>query len=100
MRCDKDCFNCKYDDCLYEDESIRVYSTITGQCKGFGERLRKVIKDNNLKQAELAYKVGITPATISQYIHGRTIPRGDHIVVICRELKISSDWLLGLEEKC
>lgn len=94
-RCNEDCFNCKFDDCVYE---TKTYHVVSGKCMGFGKRLKEAIKSEGLSQAEVSRRTGITEASICQYVHGRTYPRGDHIAVLCITLKCSADWLLGVKK--
>ena len=98
--CDQDCFNCKYEDCIYDEtdqkEYEEKYGALHGCCSGMGARLKRAIKANSINQAMLADRTGIAEPTISQYVHERICPKGDHIIILCKALGITSDWLLGI----
>ena len=61
-----------------------------------GDRIKLAIELRNMKQIDLAKKIGMTDVTICHYISGEREPRADAIVAICRALSISADWLLGM----
>lgn len=61
-----------------------------------GKRLEYALNSKGIKQCDFADKIGITEVTLSRYINGTRMPRADNIVLICRSLGISSDWLLGI----
>ena len=95
-QCKEDCLNCKLNKCIYEtSREVRPYHLVKSGVK-IGDRLKKVLKKKGMKQVELSKVTGITNAAITHYIKGHTLPRLDHVIVICRVLHISADWLLGL----
>lgn len=61
-----------------------------------GDRLKYSLKIRNMKQKEFAEKIGVTEVTISRYINNERQPNADMIILICRALGVSSDWLLGM----
>ena len=61
-----------------------------------GGRLKYAIKMRNLKQTEFAKQIAIADGTLSRFITDKRKPDADMIVLICKKLQISSDWLLGL----
>lgn len=61
-----------------------------------GEKLKTALFYHNMTQAELAQKIGVTEVSICRYCKSERDPKAETIVKICRVLKISSDWLLGL----
>ena len=61
-----------------------------------GDRLKYSLVIRNMKQREFAKKIGVTEVTISRYINNERQPNADMIILICRALGISSDWLLGM----
>jgi transcriptional regulator with XRE-family HTH domain len=61
-----------------------------------GDRLKYALEIRNMKQCDFAKKIGLTEVTMSRYINGTRKPKADTIVIICRTLGISSDWLLGM----
>lgn len=92
--CDEKCFTCEFDDCIYGDKG--KYTVLHGNCEGFGKRLKRAIDANNITQAILSRRTGIAEATITQYVHERACPRADYIIILCKELGVTSDWLLGI----
>lgn len=60
-----------------------------------GKKIEERIQELNMSQKELSEKVGVTEATISRYIKGDRIPRGDIIPKIALALNISADSLVG-----
>lgn len=64
----------------------------------FATRLKTVLDLRGMTQRELAEKTGITEVSISRYINGSRIPRGPQIAFISEVLKVTTDFLLGLED--
>ena len=98
-KCNKDCLNCELKACIYDVEDSYVNNIVRGETVGLNDRLRMILKKKRVRQKVLAKNTGITEPTISAYCRGTRNPRADHIVVICRELNISADWLLGMERE-
>ena len=65
----------------------------------FGRKLRKLRKDNNLTQTQLADKLEITKATVSAYETNAKYPSIEVLIKISNIFNVSSDYLLGLSEK-
>lgn len=65
----------------------------------FGRKLRKLRKDNNLTQKQLADKLEITKATVSAYETNTKYPSIEVLIKISNIFNVSSDYLLGLSEK-
>lgn len=64
----------------------------------FSERLKKVLKENNMSQLALANKINMSQSVVNNYCTGKREPTLDVLVLICRELNESADYLLGLED--
>lgn len=64
-----------------------------------GERIHRRMRDLNLSQKELAKKSNITEANISRYINGLAEPKSAVTKRIANALDVSTDYLLGDEEK-
>ena len=62
----------------------------------FGERLSNIRKARNLLSYELADKVGISHARMSNYERDRVQMDNETLVAVCKNLRVSSDYLLGL----
>lgn len=60
----------------------------------FGDRLKQVRTQNELTQAELAKKLGISTSAIGMYEQNRREPSADIILKILDIFGLSSDWLL------
>lgn len=61
----------------------------------FGENLRKLRKERNLTQKELAEYLGVTGRTIGYYENGERFPSPDTINRIADLFNVSLDWLFG-----
>ncbi|HBJ2623041.1 TPA: helix-turn-helix domain-containing protein [Clostridium botulinum] len=59
------------------------------------KKIEERIQELNISQRELAEKVCVTEATISRYINGERIPRGDIIPKIAKSLKVTADYLVN-----
>jgi len=65
----------------------------------FGERIRNLREDRDLTQSELGAQVNMTQRKISYIERGKYEPSIDDIVSLCKFFDISSDYLLGLNDK-
>ena len=54
-----------------------------GEAKGIIRDLKRHLKTNNISQADAAKELGVTPAAISTWFSGNTIPRQDNLDRIC-----------------
>lgn len=61
----------------------------------FIEKVKKLMKENDLTQKELASKAKITEASMSKYLSGERTPRIDVVVNLAKALKTTTDYLLG-----
>lgn len=83
-------------------ESFRLpYNTfeVSGMKLTFGERVRNLREDADLNQTQLGKAIGMTQRKISYIECGKYEPSVDDIVALCRFFKVSSDYLLGINEK-
>lgn len=62
----------------------------------FSERLKISLKANKLSQFALAIKVGMSQSVINKYCLGKREPSLDSLILICKVLNESADYLLGL----
>lgn len=60
-----------------------------------GERLKRIRKENNYTQEELAQKLGLEPPAVSKYETDRVQIPQEYIIKICDIFNISCDYLLG-----
>ena len=61
------------------------------------ENLKKEIEQSGLKKSEIADSVGISRATLSQYLSGRAQPTLSTLAKLCKVLDCSADDILGLK---
>jgi len=63
------------------------------------ERIIRARKAAGLSQEELGQRLGVTRQAVSKWETGQTKPDADMLVLLCRELGLSADYLLlGVEE--
>lgn len=65
----------------------------------FGNTLKTLRLKENMTQAQLAQKLGITKSVISAYETGLRLPSYDILIHIAKLYNVSTDYLLGLEHK-
>lgn len=65
----------------------------------FGERIRNLREDRDLTQSEIGAQVNMTQRKISYIERGKYEPSIDDIVSLCKFFDVSSDYLLGLNDK-
>lgn len=65
----------------------------------FETKLRESREKMNLSQQEMADILEISVSTYNKFENGRQLPRIDVFKRICTALKVSSDWLLGIEKE-
>lgn len=63
----------------------------------FSERLNIILKLNNMSQVALAKKIGMSQAVVNNYCTGKREPSLDVLILICKALNESADYLLGIE---
>lgn len=63
----------------------------------FGNNLKTLRLRDHLTQAQLAQKLGITKSVISAYETGVRLPSYDILIHMAKIFKVSTDYLLGLE---
>lgn len=62
------------------------------------ERLSQELKTCNLTTVEIAKRVGISPEMVTQYSTTKKLPKLDTFAKICKELDLSANYILGLED--
>lgn len=65
----------------------------------FGNKLKTLRLKENLTQAQLAQRLGLTKSVISAYETGLRLPSYDILIHIARIFHVTTDYLLGLEHK-
>lgn len=65
----------------------------------FGNALKTLRLKENMTQAQLARKLGLTRSVISACETGLRLPSYDILIHIAKIYNVSTDYLLGLEHK-
>jgi transcriptional regulator with XRE-family HTH domain len=60
-----------------------------------GQKLKKLRKDRDLGQVELAKKLGASVVSISNYETDKTIPSSDTLIKIAKVFNITVDYLIS-----
>ena len=63
----------------------------------FGNNLKTLRLQNGFTQAQVAQKLGVTKSVISAYETGLRLPSYDIQINISKIFRVSTDYLLGLE---
>lgn len=63
------------------------------------QQLKKVLKQKNMTQKQLAEILNVSASTISSYCTGRTEPSFDSLLIICRTFKKKANYMLGVRTK-
>lgn len=66
--------------------------------KKFAKNLNKLLEDKGLANNQFASVACISPASISNYRSGKTMPTADILILISQALKVSVTYLLGIDE--
>lgn len=72
--------------------------TLPDQLETIGQRLARIRKEKGYTQIELAEKVGLVQAMISDYEVGKLRVLGETAIQLAKALGISTDELLGLKK--
>lgn len=65
----------------------------------FNKRLKKLRRDANLTQAQIAEILGIAPATVSRYESGLLGPSAKEVSMLADYFNCTTDYLLGRTNK-
>ena len=63
-----------------------------------GNKIRELRKELHLSQTKLAEQLNTTQDTISLWELNKSMPDAENIVKMAKLFKVSSDYILGLEE--
>lgn len=63
----------------------------------FVPRLRQARRESGLMQKDIANALFTTEACVSRWMNGKALPEAVYIPVLASAMKVSTDWLLGLE---
>ena len=64
----------------------------------FSERVKRLLSEKKLSQAELSTLSGVTAPSLCRYLRGDIEPRIDIVRNIAKALGVSEAYLLGLDE--
>lgn len=66
--------------------------------KSFQNRLKELREEKGLSQSQLAKETNLTQAAISLWEDGLRVPTAPSIIVLAQYFKVSTDYLLGVED--
>ncbi|MCI9504506.1 MAG: helix-turn-helix transcriptional regulator [Clostridia bacterium] len=64
----------------------------------FKDRLNEALAENKLSQNAFAQKISMSQSIINNYCTGKREPSLNVLIIICKELNVSADYLLGLSD--
>lgn len=64
-----------------------------------GSRIKKLRIKNNFTQEQVAQRLGLTKSIISAYENGVRMPSYEALITLSRIFHVSTDYLLGVENK-
>lgn len=62
------------------------------------QRLKEELKNSHLTTIQIADKIGVSPEMVTQYTTTKKLPRLDTFAKLCKELDLSANYILGLED--
>lgn len=68
--------------------------------KQFAERLRAIMHERGVLQAQISHDLGIPKGTVSNWATGKRLPRTKHMGALCKYLNCSRADLLEVEKPC
>lgn len=63
----------------------------------FGKKIKKLRKQVNLSQKQLADRIGVSDSTISYYETSVRYPSPDMLITFAKYFHVTTDYLLGLD---
>ncbi len=64
----------------------------------FPQRLKELLKFENISQKEFAQRVGVSQSCVTFWIKGERQPTAENIYMISVTFSVSADYLLGIDE--
>ena len=64
----------------------------------FAERFNEILKQRNISQREFAKQIKMSSSIINNYCTGVREPSLDSLMLVCKALEESSDYLLGITD--
>ena len=79
--------------------AAELHTYFPGKPGNSRERIQDLLRENNMSQAELAEKIGLSESALSRYLSGQTDKlSADNIVSIARVFDVTTDFLLCLTD--
>lgn len=71
---------------------------MTNKAENFGTRLRELLTQHNISQAQLAKATGLEESAISHFVSGRRLPSYENLMKLCDAFgdAYSKAYLVGL----
>lgn len=60
--------------------------------------LKEFLAENDLTQAAFAYKIGVKPSQVSEWLRGKAKPGYDTLKAMATAFNISADYFLGITD--
>lgn len=87
-------------DTIYMDYEKEIEKNAKNEyIKKFANNFNKLLEDKGLTNKQFASDAFISPASISNYRSGKTMPTADILILISQALDVSVTYLLGID-KC
>lgn len=64
----------------------------------FNDRLKELMKENGLNQAELGRITSIPRTTIADYVNEKSSPKHDNLIKLADALKVDFEYLTGVSD--
>lgn len=64
----------------------------------FAERLKELRIEKNLTLKDLAKEIGVSDIAISRWENKLRIPNIEYLILLSKFFKVSTDYMLGLED--
>lgn len=86
-------------DTIYMDYEKEIEKNAKNEyIKKFANNFNKLLEDKGLTNKQFASDASISPASISNYRSGKTMPTADILILISQALDVSVTYLLGIDE--
>ncbi|MBD5132818.1 MAG: helix-turn-helix transcriptional regulator [Clostridiales bacterium] len=64
----------------------------------FGDRLKDLLKENNISQSTLAAAISVSQRAVSKWINHQSEPTESCIVKCANYFSVSTDYMLGVRD--
>lgn len=69
-----------------------------GKCMSFGQRLKQLIRENDISQRQLSRDLNMAPTTLSGYANDRREPNFHTLIQFADYFQVSVDYLIGYSD--